>query len=709
MDTRPKLLLLVGEGVHMKIRSFFLLSISVEALVGILTAAWLVVTALHGYRTASEGGSFTSAVAQVSRLEEKLAIERGDYNVALAAAQPADKTLTDKIASRVQDTNQAAALAKVAVANLQGEHAAGLAGQLDGILKSIDDLRKTSDVAIQKPKSDRDQTLAGRYADGIVALLKSMDTELDEMEKSVAEDDPLTDGYLSIGRGAMELRLTAGTRSSMMTMLVASNAGGSRQQLDGMTHMWGQISHQRDKIAQLVEMAGRPASLVAALDKLDQGFMKPMAEMTAKFSPAMHGEEPYPMDLASFRPLNSAMLPTILAMRDAAYDAAIANAATEESKALGRLLTASLLVALTVLVAIGAATLFSRRVLVPLASVTGVVGELAQGRNEVTVPGTERSDELGDMAKAVETLRRNAEAAERMKVETARQQEERQRRAAQIETLCAGFDQESGSLIDGMSQAATQAMGDARGSGEMASEARRRSEEVARAADEASASVQTVAAAAEELAASIHEISSQVSSAAQFSARAVGETEEASRQIANLAEASARIGDIVRLITDIAGQTNLLALNATIEAARAGDAGKGFAVVAGEVKNLANKTARATDEISAQITAIQTMTGEVVTVIENVGRTISQMDDVASAIAAAVEEQGATTSEIARNVQLAANRTAEVSQTVGGVAQVMTRSEGSATSMVGSMETLERQAGNLAGRLGQFLKSMRGS
>jgi methyl-accepting chemotaxis protein len=642
-------------------------------------------------------------------MQEKLAIERGDYNASIAAELPADQQMLDKIASRVKETRASTDLVMTSLALLSGDKVQTVRADMLEVIQKIDALRKAGDQNVTKAKADRDAALVKNYAGSILSILASLDADMDRLELVVSDKDPVTDGLLSIGRAAMDLRLTAGNRSSMLTALVVAGTPAGRDTIEKIASLNGQVSYQRDKIRQMIDLADREPTLVAAFEKLDRDFMKPITELMVKIDPALRGNEPYPYDPAAFRKIQVGILPVILDLRDASYSAAAANAAHEKQQAMVRLVLVILLVGLTVVVALGAATMFSRRVLTPLADTTKIVGLMAEGRNDVTVPGAGRSDELGEMATAIETLRRNAEQAERLKAETERHQQERQRRASQIETLCTGFDQESGTLIEAMSQAAGQAMERARGTGSMATEARERSEEVARAADEASASVQTVAAAAEELAASIHEISSQVSSAAQVSSRAVGETEEASRQINSLAEASARIGDIVRLITDIAGQTNLLALNATIEAARAGEAGKGFAVVANEVKHLASQTAKATDEISSQITSIQSLTGDVVTVIENVGRTIGQMDDIATAIAAAVEEQGATTTEIARNVQLAANRTTEVSETVGGVAQVMGRSQESSTSMVGSMEDLERRAGNLADRLGQFLKSVRAS
>ncbi|MEI9984892.1 MAG: methyl-accepting chemotaxis protein [Aliidongia sp.] len=190
---------------------------------------------------------------------------------------------------------------------------------------------------------------------------------------------------------------------------------------------------------------------------------------------------------------------------------------------------------------------------------------------------------------------------------------------------------------------------------------------VAAASEEASSNVQTVAAASEELSASIGEISRQVTHAASIAERAVEETRRTDNTVRGLTETAGRIGEVVKLISNIAGQTNLLALNATIEAARAGEAGKGFAVVASEVKSLANQTAKATEEISAQIAAVQKVTQEAVDAIRSIGGTIGEVSEVATGIASAVEEQGAATQEITRNTQEAARRTREVSETVAGV------------------------------------------
>jgi methyl-accepting chemotaxis protein len=240
-----------------------------------------------------------------------------------------------------------------------------------------------------------------------------------------------------------------------------------------------------------------------------------------------------------------------------------------------------------------------------------------------------------------------------------------------------------------------------------AENAQTRTGEVATASEQATANVETVASATEELSSSIKEISSQVAHSTTISSTAVQAANDTNGTIRELAEAAQRIGELVDLINDIAEQTNLLALNATIEAARAGDAGKGFAVVASEVKNLATQTAKATEDIGGQITAIQGTTGEAVKAIENISTKISEMNEIATTIAAAVEEQGAATGEISRNVQEAATGTNRVNTNIGDVKTASSETGQAAGEVLTSAQELSRQSEILRGEVDKFLNEVR--
>jgi methyl-accepting chemotaxis protein len=343
----------------------------------------------------------------------------------------------------------------------------------------------------------------------------------------------------------------------------------------------------------------------------------------------------------------------------------------------------------------------------PLGAMTGSMGKLADGDLAVEVPATERSDELGAMAKAVLVFKENMIRAEEMSAREAEEQKLRQQRAERIEQLTHDFDMEVGAVLETVSSAATEMQATANELTTTAEETSRQATTVAAAAEQASGNVRTVASAAEELSSSVSEISRQIAQSAEVAGRAVGDANTTNERIQGLAAAAQRIGDVIALIDEIAEQTNLLALNATIEAARAGEAGKGFAVVASEVKALAEQTAKATGEITEQVAAIQSATGLSVEAIEGISRTIAEIDEITTTVASAVEEQGAATQEIARNVQEAATGTSEVSENISGVTQAAASTGGASTQVLDAANELSQQSETLRARVETFLSAIK--
>jgi methyl-accepting chemotaxis protein len=281
------------------------------------------------------------------------------------------------------------------------------------------------------------------------------------------------------------------------------------------------------------------------------------------------------------------------------------------------------------------------------------------------------------------------------------------RRVRELAVVAQNFGDSMDKVVRSLAEAATELASDADSSAAAAEETSRQAAAVAAAAEEASTNVQTVASAAEELSASITEITRQVTRSTTSTSQAVTDAQHTDAQIKGLAEAAQRIGDVVKLISDIAGQTNLLALNATIEAARAGEAGKGFAVVASEVKNLATQTARATDEIGAKITEMQSATSQSVQAVQTISRTISEISEVSATIAAAVEEQSAATQEIARNVQQASAGTTEVSSNIVGISQAAADTGQTATRVSGASQRISGEVSTLRNEVDRFLASMK--
>ncbi len=282
-----------------------------------------------------------------------------------------------------------------------------------------------------------------------------------------------------------------------------------------------------------------------------------------------------------------------------------------------------------------------------------------------------------------------------------------ERRMQKLDTLTKNFDAQVTTSLGALDAASGELRTTANSMSSTAEETQRQSTAVAAAAEQASTNVQTVASAAEELSSSIAEITRQVAQSTRIAGKASADAEQTNLRVQGLAQAAQKIGDVVKLINDVAGQTNLLALNATIEAARAGDAGKGFAVVAAEVKSLANQTAKATEDIAAQVGAIQSATGGTVDAIRSISATITEINEIATAIASAVEEQGAATQEIARNVQQASQGTGEVSSNISGVSQAAVTTGQAATKVIGATGKMTEQGEHLRQEVTRFLAEVK--
>lgn len=346
----------------------------------------------------------------------------------------------------------------------------------------------------------------------------------------------------------------------------------------------------------------------------------------------------------------------------------------------------------------------------PISIITEQIGELGQGRTDIDIYGTNRTDEIGEMAGNLEIFRKNLvhtheleEQQKQTEIQAAKQ------RKKDMLDLASRFEDSVMGIVKSVAASSTEMQSTAASMSNIAGQTNAQAASVAAASTQASANVETVATATEELSASVQEISARVTDAARIATQAADESARTAQTVKKLAEASTKIGEVVELINDIASQTNLLALNATIEAARAGEAGKGFAVVASEVKGLAGQTAKATEEISGQIAAVQSETNAAVKAIGDISQIIDQVRDISTNIASAVEEQEAATKEIARNVQQASSGTHDVSQNIVSVTESAAQTGHASQEVLETAGELAKNAEGLRHEVETFLQNIRQS
>jgi methyl-accepting chemotaxis protein len=347
-------------------------------------------------------------------------------------------------------------------------------------------------------------------------------------------------------------------------------------------------------------------------------------------------------------------------------------------------------------------------IVAPIRALIATMESMAKGQLDISVPGEDRKDELGAMAKSVEVFRQGLAATEQMRLDQAETEKRNaEKLIAERNAIADDFERTMGTLAESFVTSSNEVQGAAQNLSATAEETSRQAQTVAEAAEESSSNVQTVASATEEMAASVREIAGKVNQAAQIANQAAQEASSTRNDIAELSHSAESIGQVIELISSIAGQTNLLALNATIEAARAGEAGKGFAVVAAEVKQLAAQTAKATEEIGTRIGEIQQATSRTVNSIGSISNTVEQIREISNMVAAAVEEQGAATQEIASNTSRAAQGSEAVTTNISGVGHAAEMTGAASTQLMGLSGTLSSQADTLQTEVKTFVRNLR--
>ena len=572
---------------------------------------------------------------------------------------------------------------------------------------TLERLTAETNTAVEKPKAERSPELAKSFEAVETDLITRLDTVGELLAEQVKLDDAIVDEMLVVKQLGWTARSAAG--DSAKTLADGMTAGQMSPEAQA---FYNRALVQTDTawaaLQSVVAGTAVPAKFTEALAKANKAFFDPdlIATRDRLFKEVVAGQKPE-MALGAWTGRTVPAIQTLLNVIIAALDAANDRAAALRGAAIGDLATQLGLLALALALGIGSFLAVGSRVTRPLQTLCDRMLKLAAGDLAVEVAFTDRQDEIGALAGTLATFKANAMAKARIEDEQKTRHAEAVARQQMVEAAIQAFEAEINDALEGLGRASGEMRTSSADIAATAAQSDERVQAVVGAAAEASKNVQSVAASTEQLSASSTEISGQVTRAATIANRAVEEARETDGTIQSLVGATSRIGEVVELITSIAGQTNLLALNATIEAARAGEAGKGFAVVASEVKSLANQTAKATEDISAQIIAVQNVTKDAVEAIQRIGGTIAEVSTVATSIASAVEEQAAATQEIKRSTQEAAQRTEEVSDNMTNVATGTEKTGTAAARVNDSVKTLSGEADRLRAQIASFLGKMR--
>ncbi len=599
-----------------------------------------------------------------------------------------------------------AALASVETIDYLGRQAA--LSNLDAAIKQLTSLHQDSEAALKQPKSARNAALAKEFIDATTGMIDMLDKLSTELTKVIMLQGPYVDQLMELKQLAWNVRYNAGDLSVMVSNplngvpLLPEPMIKYTALLSKVESIWGVIG----EIAAMLPLPAKFTEAVAISNR--EFFSKDYADERLKVYKALIAGQPPGYTVATWTPIAVPKLTTVLAVAEAALDAAKDHAAGKRAAAMSSLVTQFALLVFAVLFAAGMMLLVSRRVTRPLSTIQDAMHKLAGGDMSAEVSFGERRDEIGALGNATLAFKSSMVEANRLRIE---QQESGGKAAAQrkqeMRKLADEFQAAVGGIVGAVSGASGELETAARTLTKTADTTQQLAGMVTSASEEASANVQSVASAAEEMSGSVTEIGRQVQESSRIAAEAVSQAQKTDARITELSGAASRIGDVVKMITAIAEQTNLLALNATIEAARAGEAGRGFAVVASEVKALAAQTAKATDEIGTQIAAMQTATQDSVGAIKEIGGTIGRIAEIAATIAAAVEEQGAATQEISRNVHQAAQGTAQVATNITDVNRGANETGAASAQVLGSAQALSRESGHLKAEVEKFVASVR--
>ena len=582
-----------------------------------------------------------------------------------------------------------------------------LVPELDRVFKQLGTLQKEFWEAVGKPKAQRRPALAKEYMDTANATLDVLDKLSATLAATVNHQDATIDQLLAIKQMAWLLRNTAG-EASLAVSLGLSNGKVSPESKLAYTKYAGGTETAWSALELTAAGMQLPPTLEKAIAATKTAYFEPQyVQLRDRLINAVMAGEKTEITTNQWTPVTVARLGAAVEVAEGALDAAKEHSLTQHASARNSLIVQLVLLLGAITLIAGAMTLVTRRVIKPLHNMRDAMLKVAAGDLAVDTGYTAHSDEIGALAGALDTFKQQAMDKARIEAQERERNANAATRQQAIEAHVGEFETMVRQTLHQLGDASGQMRSTSTSLSTVSRQTNERVQVAEKASSDASMSVDSVAAASEELSASINDISQQAAHAAGIASRAVNQARETDGTVQGLQKSAGRIGEVVGLINTIAAQTNLLALNATIEAARAGEAGRGFAVVASEVKSLASQTAKATEEISEQIADIQKVAGEAIDAIKTIGGIIGEVNEVATAIAAAVQEQGAATQEITRSTQFAAQGTRNVSENITGVKADADAAAAAADNVKQASATLETQSQALGGQVTQFLAKIR--
>jgi methyl-accepting chemotaxis protein len=662
--------------------------------------------AVTSYRDAQTIHSQNAAANNLIAGVYEILMERLATNNALLAEQPAGGDVLKEI-----DVRRSVAVKKIGAAfeDLSAQDfpaKAMLLGELKGAIDKANGYRAKADAAVKQAKGARDADTVKNLFVSLSELSATSQKVWAAVLSNTSRLDPELGRLSNIRILAWNLRDTAGFERSHIAQSISAKTPIPADKLVAINEIRAQLATMW-KLLGISLREKDHAGVMAGVQSAKDGYYAKFQSLADEMRKVSAAGGAYPMSTQQWVDTTTPLLFTLLDIMYGAGQASETYTASLHDGAVVKLGLSLGLLLLGIVIAAGAIVFAYRTVARPIGDLAGVVGDLTANGKDVSVPHQARVDEIGQMARSLQSFRQGHLDMETFRIEQQRESGERAQRGEQLGKLTADFEQRIGGIVGTVTSAATELVSAAGTLSRTAESAQQMSGMVASASEEASSNVQSVASATEEMTSSVNEIARQVQESSRIASEAVSQAEKTDARINALSQAASRIGDVVKLITAIAEQTNLLALNATIEAARAGEAGRGFAVVAQEVKALAAQTAKATDEIGTQIAGMQTATAESVNAIKEIGGTIGRISEIASAIAAAVEEQSATTREIARNVQGASKGTAQVASNIGDVSKAAGETGSASSQVLASAQSLSREGNVLKGEVEAFLRSVR--